>query len=102
MELKQPIRQLNEEIIRLCDPRKILLFSEKQNPCGELSSVKFCVIIASGDPHKVEHHLYVEVDSPVPYDVLVYTTEEWEKLLNIKMSFASHIQRTGRVLYEAD
>jgi uncharacterized protein (DUF1697 family) len=50
----------------------------------------------------IERKLYVEVDSVLSFDILVYTEAEWSQLLENNMSFASRIQKTGRVLYEAD
>lgn len=96
------IIRLRDKIVRECAPSKIILFSEKHNPGGELSSVKLCVIIGDGDAIKVEKRLYVEIESEVPFDVLVYTKEQWGKLLENDMSFAASIKKTGRVLYAAD
>lgn len=105
MESKQCMGRLNglrDDIVRLCAPREIYLFSQKHQMSGDLCSVKLCVIIPDGDARKVEHKLYVEMESELPFDVLVYTDEEWRLLLENKMSFASHIQKSGRVLYAAD
>ncbi len=93
---------LRDEIVRLCAPQKIYVFSQKNSMEGQLCAVKLCVIIAEGDSHRVEHGLYVELDSDVPFDVLVYTQDEWQHLLKNNMSFASRIQKSGRLLYAAD
>lgn len=102
MKTQKPIDRLCDEIIRLCSPSKILLFSQKQRPSGDICSVKLCVIIPDGDSHQIEHLLYVNVDSEFPFDVLVYTEKEWDDLLKSRMSFANRIQKSGRVLYAAD
>ena len=46
--------------------------------------------------------LYTSIDSDLPYDVLVYTREEWDRLAEDSASFAARIRRTGRVLYASD
>ncbi|MDD2418639.1 MAG: hypothetical protein PHR24_01615 [Oscillospiraceae bacterium] len=102
MNLESNLIRLRDDIIRLSSPREIILFSEKHNPDGVLSSVKLCAIISGGDSRQTEHIIYVNLESELPFDILVYTVDEWEKLLKNKMSFASQIRRTGRVLYAAD
>ncbi|NLN82184.1 MAG: hypothetical protein GX136_06555 [Clostridiales bacterium] len=102
MKSEEILNCLRDEIVRTANPRRILLFSHKQSPAGELQSVKLCVIINDGDSRQVEQRLYVEIESELAFDVLVYTVGEWKKLLENKMSFATHIQEIGRVLYEVD
>lgn len=102
MEFDPLLNTLRDDIIRLCQPIKIYLFSKKQKLCGDCCSVKLCVIIPDGNSRVVEQRLYVEVESELAFDVLVYTADEWKKLLDNKMSFAAQIEKTGRVIYAAD
>lgn len=102
MDTNDMLGRLKDDIVRACAPAKVILFSEKFKPSGVLSSVKLCVIIDDGDAIKVEHRLYVEVESELPFDVLVYTKEQWNRLLENNLSFAASIENTGRVLYAAD
>lgn len=102
MESEQLVNALRDDIVRLCKPLKIYLFSHKQRPSGECYAVKFCVIIPDGNARLVERTLYVEMESELAFDVLVYTAEEWKKLLQNPMSFAAHIESMGRVLYAAE
>ena len=102
MEANQSIDRLRDDIVRICNPETIMLFSKKQNVHGDLCAVKLCVIIAEGDAHQVERRLYVDIPSDIPFDVLVYTREDWERHIRSDMSFAAHIAQTGRVLYARD
>lgn len=102
MESEQLVNSLRDDIVKLCKPLKIVLFSRKQRSNGEYYAVKFCVIIPEGNARLVERRLYVEIESELAFDVLVYTAEEWKKLLENAMSFAAHIECTGRVLYAAE
>lgn len=97
-----PLEQLRDAIIRLAAPETVLLASRKEAVDGSLTSVKLCVIINGGDADEVERRLYIDIDSDLPYDVLVYTREEWDRLAEDPASFASRIRKTGRVLYAAD
>ena len=97
-----PLEQLRDAIIRLAAPETVLLASRKEAVDGSLTSVKLCVVIGGGDADEVERRLYIDIDSDLPYDVLVYTREEWDRLAEDPASFASRIRKTGRVLYAAD
>lgn len=96
------LERLCGEIIRLLRPRKVLLFSRKQDRQGRPTAVKLCIIIPDGDSEGAERRLYLEVESELPFDALVYTIQEWEELLTSPGSFACRIQETGSVLYEED
>lgn len=102
MEFDQLLNLLRDDIVRVCQPVKVYLFSQKQKPCGDFCAVKLCVIIPDGNSRMTERRLYVEVESELSFDVLVYTVEEWKKLLDNQMSFATQIVKTGREIYAAD
>ena len=91
---------LTEEIVRCLHPRRILLFSRKQGLDGGLSSVKLCVVADGESSRRMEHDIYLQVESALPFDVLCYRTEDWERLSRAEGSFAERIRRTGRLLYE--
>ena len=93
---------LRDGIVRLCAPCRIYVFNQKSSPSGEVTAVKLCVIVPGGDPRETESRLYVQLESDLPFDLLVYTQEEWHRLLQTRLSFARHIRETGRLLYAAD
>lgn len=97
-----PLRQLRDDIIRIAAPVSIRLFNQKTAPDGSLSSVKLCVVIRDGDPQETERRLYMDLDCDIPFDVLVYSREIWDRRTKEPGSFASRIQKTGSVLYAAD
>ena len=94
------LQQLCEGIVRLLQPVSITAFSQKQDAAGRLQSVKLCDRISNGDSEEAERCLCMELESDLPFDVLVYTREEWEDLLSSPSSFACRIRETGSVLYE--
>ncbi len=102
MNQQELLSRLCNDIVRICNPVQLILFNEKHKPSGVLSSVKLCAVIEKGDAQQIERRLYIEVESELPFDVLVYTKERWDKLVNNRLSFASSISRSGRVLYAAD
>lgn len=88
------------EIIRLSAPEEIILYNSKTSPAGRLTSVKLCVIVSGDDARAVEHELYLSLDADIPFDLLVYSRMEWERLLTDRLSFACRIRETGRSVYE--
>ena len=80
MSKELPLVELRDAIVRLAAPETILLVSRKEAVDGSLTAVKLCVVIGEGDPDAVERRLYMDIDSDLPYDVLVYTRGEWDRL----------------------
>ncbi len=99
---EERLTALRDAIVHLCAPRQIYMFHQKSSLAGDLTAVKLCVIIPGGDSQETECRLYMELESDLPFDLLVYTQEEWKRLLDTKLSFAQHIRETGRLLYAAD
>ena len=96
------LRDFAKKIIAICEPEEIFLFSHKTGPDGMLSSFKLCVVVPECDSEALENRLYLELESDVPFDLLVYSKLEWERLLRKSDSFASQIKRTGRTLNAAN
>lgn len=94
--VKKVVSALQEKL----SPDKIILFSQKFNLQGQVSSFKLCLVTPTEDKTKTELDVYLAVDSAVPFDVLIYTPEEWQIALGRTNSFASRIQEGGVVLYE--
>ena len=94
--------ELRDAIVKLANPRRILLFSQKNRPDGTPSSVKLCVVVPGGDPHAVEHRLYMEIETELSFDALVYTAAQWDQLVHTPYSLAARAQESGRGLYEAE
>ena len=92
------IQILCNRIVELIRPQAVILFSQKVGLDGKVSSFKLCVI-ATGDPAEVEGKIYLSVDCPLSFDVLVYSPEDWDRLRKDAFSFACRIYKTGRWIY---
>ncbi len=91
---------LLHDLVRIADPLSVWLFSHKESNDGSCFAAKFCLVIADGEPDRLEQELYLEIDSPISFDVVVYTQEQWRSSLAKPMSFASRVQEKGCRLYE--
>jgi hypothetical protein len=96
------IRTVRDGIVDMLNPLEIILFSVKRNPAGEEKSFKLCVVEGSCDKLEAEKRIYLGIDSDVPYDVLLYTPQEWEELLAQPDSFARRISQEGTYIYGSE
>ena len=99
MDTTDILNRIKEEIVQLVQPQTIILFSYKQDINNHLTSFKLCVILNTDNKKEVERKLYLNLECSIPFDVIVYTTEEWERALTIDFSFAQTVQEKGMVLY---
>lgn len=97
-----PLDALLQEIVGIARPLRIVLFSQKTQPDGSPRSVKLCIVIPDGqNAQAVEQRLYLDIDTELAFDALVYTAAQWEKLSHTPFSLAARALADGRVLYEA-
>jgi len=94
------IQNTVDQILKQIPAEKIILFSKKHGMSGETSSFKLCIIADVADKGKAEKQIYLDVECELPFDVLIYTPDEWYALIKQSDSFASKIEKNGRVLYE--
>jgi hypothetical protein len=88
------------EVAALLSPQRIYLYNRKRSVQGRVTAFKLCVVALLADKEEAEREIYRRVDSAVPYDILLYTPEEWAALLEDPSSYAYHINANGTVVYE--
>ena len=93
------VQQLTEQIVQLCQPAEIWLYNRKLDLQERTTSFKLCIVISGQEKDKTETAIYLALDCPVPYDVTVYTAEEWETAAKNPNSFARSILTKGHKLY---
>lgn len=96
----EALQSIQEQIIRLCAPQKILLFgSRAKGTSTEKSDIDLCVIASTQDKRTLLTELYCGTESDTPIDFLLYTPEEWVQSVADRQSFAHKLSREGVVLY---
>jgi len=93
------VREVVDAVAALLAPQTIYLYNQKLNNRGEFTSFKLCVVGGFADKIKAERTLYWEVDSEIPFDVVLYTPQEWKELSASPAAFACHIKETGMRVY---
>ena len=92
------IKDTIEKIKKLVNPAKLILFHRKVANNGLTMSFKICIITDSENKFEIEKQIYNSVDSDIPFDVVLYTIDEWEKLKLNDTSFANKILKRGKVI----
>lgn len=93
------INEVVNQIIYNFEPQKIILFSVKQDLNGKSISFKLCIILDCQDKFEAERDIYVNTDSEIPFDIVIYTPQEFDDYMDIEGSFANKINNTGIVVY---
>lgn len=80
---------------------KIYLISNKVSTSGELTSFKLALIVNDSvkSISELECRLYMETDSELPYDIVLYKTSEWDELKDEIGTFAWKINNSGVLIY---
>jgi uncharacterized protein len=97
------------EIVRrlagLYHPDRIYLFgSAARGDAGPDSDYDFMVVVPDNTPREIRETTAVFkllFDIHAPIDVLVWTQQEFDKRLHLRVSFPSTIVREGMLLYAA-
>ena len=97
----QEIESLKEKIIKTADPELIILFGEKKHLESEkIREVNLCVVVAESDCSGIEKKIYLNVESEIVFNILVYSHDEWQHLKADHTSYVSSIIKKGVLIYE--
>ena len=99
--MTEAIRQTTQDILRVCQPQRIILFAEKRTmSTGKLKAFSLCIIVPDGsDCRHLRTQLHLALSADVPVNLNVYTADEWDDLLEDETSYAAWIARKGQVVY---
>ncbi len=95
------IREMTEEIVKLCSPFWVFLVSKKTDRKGEVASFKLCIVVEDSytDHAALESEILINTDCPVPCDIIVYNISDWNECIDDDCTFAYRVSE-GELLYE--
>ena len=89
-----------EGIRRCCTPRCVILYGEKVTAEHHaVKSADFCIVLDRFNRSQLLQKLYLNIQTDIPVQFVLYSTEEWNVLVKNPNSYASRIQKKGTVLY---
>jgi len=96
----QEYEKIKSQIIDICSPYEIILFGSlaKKN-IKSSSDIDICIIVEATDKRQLIQKIYSEVNAEIPFDIIIYTIEEWVKWKEEKTSFLYKICKEGEVVY---
>ncbi len=97
-EKNSEVQIVLDKVIAVAQPEFVFLYNCKHEVDGELRSFKLCIICEYEDKGKLLREIF-DVDCDVPFDVLIYTKEQFAQLRNDTAAFANQICRRGKMLY---
>ena len=99
------IQEIVKRLANLYHPERIYLFgSAARGDAGPDSDYDFMVVVPDGTPPEIcntKAVFKVLSDIHAPVDVLVWTRQEFDKRLHLRVSFPSTIVAEGKLLYAA-
>ncbi|RCX16266.1 nucleotidyltransferase-like protein [Anaerobacterium chartisolvens] len=99
-DVKSEINSIKEQILSDYAPSKILLFgSYAKGTATSKSDIDICVIKNTDNKRALLNEMYLNIESSRPFDLLLYTEEEWNRCVMDSTSFAYLINRKGIVIY---
>jgi len=102
VDARQKLERLVRRIVEALDPIKVMLFgSWAKGTQHDLSDVDLVIIKEDNRPFvdRLREPMYLN-DTDLILEVLVYTPEEWQRMLDEKRDFICTIAAEGKVLYE--
>lgn len=96
------IREMTNEIVKICSPFQVFLVSSKTNRSGEITSFKVCIVVDDTYTNhtELETEILLKTDCPVPCDIIVYNITDWNECLDDDCTFATRVDNEGEILYE--
>ncbi len=99
----EDVKNILNAILKICDPVSVIMYGEKKDVSSNMvKSVDLCLIVEDYPKDELLKKIYVEVESDIPYNILIYTANEWEEMTGDPLTYASRIQEKGTVIYERE
>lgn len=94
------VEKIKNQIIEKFKPNKIILFGfVAKGLIHKSSDIDICIVMDYDSKMDMINKLYMEVDSKLPIDFVLYKIDEWERYKDDTTTFASLIEKNGRVIY---
>ncbi len=97
-EKHAPIQEVLDQIIATAKPDFVFMYNCKYELTGDLRSFKLCVVCDFEDKRSLLRDIF-DVDCDIPFDILLYTREQFRQLRDDTAAFANRVCTKGKMLY---
>ncbi len=95
--------KLLSELQRRSAAEKLIVYGIKRVGAGErVREVSVCIVADCADKQALLNSLYLDIESEIAFDLLVYTPSEWAELSADPQSYASRIAEKGQIYGETE
>lgn len=96
----EELQVIQEQITRLCNPQKILLFgSQGKGTATAKSNIDLCIIVSTKNKRVLLTDLYCDTRFDTPIDFLLYIPEEWDRCISNYQRFTHKLNGEEIILY---
>ncbi|NLK39425.1 MAG: hypothetical protein GX303_04145 [Clostridiales bacterium] len=87
----------------LFSPYLIILFGAKYEEENKIVDIDICIVTdILSNKKEMLRKAYLKTDCDIPYDIFIYSPQEWDEMKKDSGSFVSRIIRKGYVWYEQE
>lgn len=97
-EKHSAVKEVLDQVITIAKPEAVFLYNCKYDLDGDLTSFKLCVICEFENKRRLLTDIF-DVDCDTPFDILLYTKEQFKELKEDEHAFANRILTKGKMLY---
>ena len=94
----EAVQEVLDQVIAIAKPEAVFLYNCKYDLDGDLISFKLCVICEYDNKRRLLSEIF-DVDCAIPFDILLYTKEQFKELRDDTAAFANRICTKGKMLY---
>lgn len=97
-EKHSAVKEVLEQVISIAKPDFVFMYNCKYDGDGDLTSFKLCVVCDFADKRKLLTEIF-DVDCDVPFDILLYTCQQFKELKDDAAAFVNRVCTKGKMLY---
>lgn len=102
-EINCELENILKQLVKFFPPQCVYLFgSRARGDAREKSDIDLCVVIDIDETQQKKDlltEIYLKIDTKKPFDLVIYSPEEWETLKHDQTSFAYLIYSKGVKIY---
>ncbi|MEL7597226.1 MAG: nucleotidyltransferase domain-containing protein [Clostridiaceae bacterium] len=98
--IEKEIENIKNQLVEKYFPLKVIIFgSQVKGTATRKSDIDLCIIKNTENKRGLLTDMYLNIESSVPIDILLYTELEWNDCIQDSTSFAYLINKKGVCIY---